>query len=233
MKIFNIEIDRQRFYMIAEILLLFFCFFMPIIFTSPETSAESNTEAVSISMINYILTAIPQVLLLIYIIWIRKDIALKNFGITFPVPRDFLFAFGHALALFVLIMIISTLVQLLPEGLQEFLYPESEIRFEGRSNGPIILLFSLTTGYREELFFRSYLLTRFRQLGIPIRKAVVIGAILFGLMHLYQGLFGFILTSLIAVYLSIVFLKTRSLNMIALAHALFNALQLLFLTNSG
>ena len=230
MRIFNYEIEREKLILCGEVLLLFLCFFMPITVTSSSGNNPDNPGSFSVSMINYILAAGPQIFLIIYLIWLKQDVKLPNFGVHFPVPKDFLYGLGHALVLFILLLFVSSLVRFFPETVQRFMEPATEVQFGSRSNPLLVLIFSLTTGYREELFFRAYLLTRFKQLGLDLKKAVALSAVLFGCMHFYQGLFGVLFTGLVGVYLALVFLKTRSLNMIAFAHAVFNTMMLLLST---
>jgi len=91
---------------------------------------------------------------------------------------------------------------------------------------PLVLVTSLAAGYSEELFFRSYLLTRLPQIGVGIGGAVAGSVLLFGLGHLYEGVPGFVGTAIIGLVLSYVFLRRRSLHPIAIAHGLYNFLAL-------
>jgi len=132
-----------------------------------------------------------------------------------------------AVTLFLLILFLSLLLRLIPQNTRDYLLPENSLNIDNKSNIWLVLLFSLVTGYKEELFFRSYLLTRFRQLGLHTRSAVIIGSLLFAILHLYEGLFGFLFAGIVAVYFSLIYLKTKSLNLIVISHALYNAAMIL------
>ena len=212
----------------AEIMLLFFCFFLPAIYyTKPQQGTEDFNLA--LNMVQYITTSIPQLLLLMYIIWIKKEVVLKNFGIVLPRLNDLLLGIVLAATLFIFIFLLSLLLQLIPEKNRNFILPENPLIIQDKSNIFLVILFSLVTGYKEELFFRSYLLTRLRQLGIRTLPAVITGSLLFAILHLYEGLFGFLFAGIAAVYFSIIYIKTKSLNLIALSHAIFNAAMILLL----
>ncbi|WP_052466925.1 CPBP family intramembrane glutamic endopeptidase [Psychroserpens damuponensis] len=90
----------------------------------------------------------------------------------------------------------------------------------------------------EELLFRGYLLNRLldctgnNKLGILI--ALIIHAVIFGILHIYQGLAGVIATSCIAlIFGSVYFIIKRKLFPIIIAHGIINTFSLigLYLNN--
>ena len=92
---------------------------------------------------------------------------------------------------------------------------------------PLVFLTTMSAGYSEEMFFRSYLLTVLPREGIGTGMSVVASTLLFGLGHLYEGYLAAVATVLIGALLSVVFLWKRNLNMIAIAHGLYNFITLL------
>jgi hypothetical protein len=87
---------------------------------------------------------------------------------------------------------------------------------------PFLILSSIAVGYREEIFFRAYLITRLEQLGIP--QAAVIGTtvLLFSLGHLYEGVSGVLVAVVSGTFLALVYHRNRNVHQIALAHGLYN-----------
>ena len=84
----------------------------------------------------------------------------------------------------------------------------------------------------EELLFRGYLLNRLvdctgnNKLGITI--ALIIHAVIFGMLHIYQGLAGVIATGCIAlIFGSVYFIIKRKLFPIIIAHGIINSLSLI------
>ena len=58
----------------------------------------------------------------------------------------------------------------------------------------------MSTGYCEELFFRSYLLRRLGQVGLPPKWAAIGLGLIFGLGHGYQGPVGLVSASLLGLF---------------------------------
>jgi membrane protease YdiL (CAAX protease family) len=88
---------------------------------------------------------------------------------------------------------------------------------------PLAVGGSLATGYREEIFFRAYLLTRLGQAGLAPWAAVTTTTVLFALGHLYEGPLGVATALGTGVWFCVVFLRTRRLHVVAIAHGLWNA----------
>ena len=91
---------------------------------------------------------------------------------------------------------------------------------------PAVVLTGFVTGYREELFFRSYLITRLRSTGVGSAPAVAASVFLFSIGHIYQGLMGFFVTMLLGLFFSLLYLYTGKLHPAAIGHAGYNILAL-------
>ncbi len=83
-----------------------------------------------------------------------------------------------------------------------------------------------TAGVFEEIVFRGFLLTRLRVIVGSWGWAVAIGAVLFAVPHVWEGLWAVVLIVPVAVVLSITFIARRGLAAPILAHFLFNFVQL-------
>lgn len=92
---------------------------------------------------------------------------------------------------------------------------------------PLVLVSSLVIAYREEVFYRAYWLTRLGESGVAQTRAVVGSALLFAVGHLYQGAAATAFAAIMGIGLSFVWLRTRSLHGIGVAHGLYNAIVLL------
>ena len=93
---------------------------------------------------------------------------------------------------------------------------------------PAFFMF-LLTGYTEELYFRSYLLTVWSRLRLPMFASLLFSSILFASGHLYQGWFAVATIFIIGIVLGLWYFALKNIHLIAVAHALFNFLQLVFL----
>lgn len=74
----------------------------------------------------------------------------------------------------------------------------------------------------EELIYRSYLITRLKELLGSVEWAIVISFMLFGCIHISRGTPGFISASVFGLILSLAFVKTRSVLPLAITHSVHN-----------
>ncbi|MFO7848607.1 MAG: type II CAAX endopeptidase family protein [Spirochaetia bacterium] len=194
---------------------------------------------------HYLISAVPQLLLLIYIISMRRDNFSQRFGISIPRMGDLGYSFVTFLGVLALAMAAGAVASSF--GADPPFFSEAPGGDSAVTAGPLlspsspfayilILITCTVIGYHEELFFRAYLLTEFveiRQDRSFLRSrttaTVCAGALLFATGHLYQGPAGFLGTFAIGVFLSFRYLRRRSLHEVALAHGLYNFTAVLFL----
>ncbi|MDR2659472.1 MAG: CPBP family intramembrane metalloprotease [Spirochaetaceae bacterium] len=86
----------------------------------------------------------------------------------------------------------------------------------------IMILYCVCAAYLEESFFRVFFYRRMLLSGIKKLCAVVVSAILFAACHLWEGFWGMADAFLSGIVLSFLFERKKSLNCIALSHALYN-----------
>jgi membrane protease YdiL (CAAX protease family) len=93
------------------------------------------------------------------------------------------------------------------------------------SSKPALVLFIFTsqfTGWSEELFFRGFLLRRaITQNSSPLLVVMAV-SVIFGALHIYQGLGGFFVTAGIGFILAMYYLRTGDLTATAITHGLYN-----------
>ncbi|HEC61872.1 MAG TPA: CPBP family intramembrane metalloprotease [bacterium] len=216
---------------IFELLLLLLVFFIPGLIWQKQPAVQGNQ---ALYMLQSITIALPQVLMIAYLLWIEpnqidRKRTLAGLGITWPRWNDLLSSVAIYLGIAALLLVVSTLLALLPEKGRELLNTGFRWRLDDAGLIPLALVFCLSTAYREELFFRAYLLTRLEQLGLPAPIALILSTMLFAAGHLYQGFLGSIVALIIGFYFGLFFQKRRNLHQIALAHAFYN-LSVLVLT---
>jgi membrane protease YdiL (CAAX protease family) len=88
---------------------------------------------------------------------------------------------------------------------------------------PLFLASSMSTGYAEELFFRSYLMRRLEQAGLKPVWSAIASSLLFGGAHGAQGLVGILSTSLVGLWFAWRWHKGRDIHKIAIGHGLYDA----------
>ena len=84
------------------------------------------------------------------------------------------------------------------------------------------LALSLTAGLCEELLYRGYLIA-YLERGIGLVPAVIVGAMIFGFGHLYQGRRGMLTTALVGLVFGVIFRVSGSLWIAMALHALADA----------
>jgi membrane protease YdiL (CAAX protease family) len=206
---------------LGEALLLFLVLFLPGYLSQPSAASAETIDTVR-AMIQSVVLGVPQVLLILHLLRVQTEVPLEHFGLYRPRLRDGLrtaAAFAGALALTAPVIAAMALVPVLRE------LGSAGYRWSLRSAWelPLALAFGVTAGYREELYFRAYLLGRFEQAGIPRAAGIAGATALFALGHFYEGVLGVAFAIVMGLYFSIVYLRARSLHVPAIAHGLLNA----------
>lgn len=128
----------------------------------------------------------------------------------------------------VLIFVFDTFVS---SPIVEWLLPKTSAKgidmaklFTDKSLLPLWILVALFKGAFSEELWRIFALTRFeRWLGKPgLIFALILGSIVFGFGHLYQGLSGLITIAIIGFLYALVYLRRRRALEAVFAHAAFN-----------
>jgi len=206
----------------GEPLLLFLLVFFPGYFMQSSQNVDPALfNSLSFNLF-YILTAVPQLSLILYLMMRSPDIPGKKFGLVRFKPNYPLKALaGTAGILLVLVPLYIIHALLVSHGVIVE-WPGMTWSFTNKAMIPAVFITCLTTGYLEESYFRSYLLTWGQKRGIG-RAGLILGInALFAAGHLYQGPLGFLATFLIGVLLTLQFLKNRNLHLIAWSHGYYN-----------
>ncbi len=229
---------------LIEPLLLFTVFFLPGYITQGRPVDPELFNNVDFN-ITYIISSLPQIALLLYIILLGRTesptihpteitndatIKLEQYNISSFTMSDLLKAGVAAGGIYFLLLLVTFLgTAFLPDSSQALRNPVQWSVGNSRII-PLVFLTCLVTGYREELFFRSYIIKRGIMAGLSIPVSIFLSSLFFSIGHLYQGVLGFIGTFLIGLYFAVIFIKTKNLHIIAIAHGIFNFVNLLFAT---
>jgi membrane protease YdiL (CAAX protease family) len=104
-----------------------------------------------------------------------------------------------------------------------------EMSFGEKRNIFTNLTLSLLSGSAEELLFRGYLFILTKIIISNIIIIIIFLSLIFALLHIIQGLSGFILTFIASIVLFILLITAHSLWYAVIFHLLFNFIQLNFL----
>jgi uncharacterized protein len=203
-----------------ELVLLFSAFFLPgYIFQSREVDPLIFNSAAFHGM--YIVQTLPMIALLLFLLH-RKG---RHWWVPYRITRirwkDIPLGILTSAALWFFLLPLLVLSSWIFSGSAD---EAIGIDWELQSTGilPLVLVTSLTTGYWEELFFRSYLDGQLKKIGLTPAKAAAAGILLFASGHLYQGIVPALGTALIGAVLLFIFRQSRSLHRVAIGHGLYN-----------
>jgi membrane protease YdiL (CAAX protease family) len=197
--------------------LLFSAFYLASYAVAAPFGREARSPAFHLAILAQVL---PRALLALYVM--ATSDGLDAFGISALKPRDLFKGLACGLG--------AGLVALLPAFAFSSVGLANPI-FAGAGSGPraslaalpFVALSSISTGYSEELFFRSYLLRRLRQSGLPRGWAVLASSLLFGGGHAYEGWVGIVSGAILGLYFAWRWESSRNIHEIAIGHGLFDA----------
>jgi membrane protease YdiL (CAAX protease family) len=217
---------RQARQNLLELALVFAGFYLPGLLWPDASSREASSD-LGLYMARFLVIATPQVLLLGYLIRVRGSqtpgvSVWAEFGISRPRAADLAWALALLVGAFLLLAAAALILGLLPDEVRRRLAGGYRWHLQDARLLPLAAAFSLLTGYREELFFRAYLLTRLRQSGLPAAAAVAASGLLFASGHAYQGLAGLAVALALGLYFAVAFTRLGNLHRVAWAHALYN-----------
>jgi membrane protease YdiL (CAAX protease family) len=212
---------------LLELLLIFAAFYLPGVLWS-GSAPRGDPHELAGYMVQFLTVALPQLALFAYLLHLRAladgaGSTWADFGLIRPRPADLLWALLVALGVLLLLGLFGLAMASLPAAARRFFQSGYRWRLADARLLPLALLFSLVIGYREELFYRAYLLTRLGQAGLPSALAVAASSLLFAAGHAYQGPTGLAVALIMGLYFSLVFLRLRNLHLLAWSHALYNA----------
>ncbi len=207
--------------LLLEMLLLFLVFFLPGYLS--QTSAAALRSYGTMAMLQSILIGAPQFLLMVHIATLGRDAPLDAWGFRPFVRADVIRIAVLLLGCFAIFAPLAALTLIVPPGWSKYLASGFRWRLSSASQIPLALAFSIVAGYREEFFFRAYLLKRFESLGVPVALSVAISTLVFCIGHVYEGPLGLATAAALGVLFAAVYLRNHSLHVIAIGHGLYNA----------
>jgi hypothetical protein len=194
------------------VLVVFAALFLPGYFAPPGEAFGRGLEP-------FLAVALFQSLLLLYLMSLRGPEALALSGVRAPKAQDLLVAMAAGAGLLAASALLAWAVSQLGGAGRRAIAP----RLFVVGGGPAaIALLSLATGYREELFYRCYLVTRLAAMGVPASVAVIAAALVYAVGHAYEGPLAILLALAQGGAFGALLLRGASLHALALAHALYN-----------
>ncbi len=207
---------------IAELVLLVVSFFIPNLVIAPFLGSSNLLES-DLLLFVFSIAGLLQFFFMYGTVKITGNYTLDELGFIRPGVSSISSMLMISLGIIGIYVIFSVSISILPAGIREYLTSGYEWKLTSLASIPVILLFCLVTGYREEFLFRSYLLTALRNARSPLPVSVIVTTLLFGLLHSYEGIAAMIFAGMAGLYFSLVFVRSGNLHTIAIAHGIFNA----------
>jgi membrane protease YdiL (CAAX protease family) len=128
-------------------------------------------------------------------------------------------------ASFVLVLVLAQLFQFFGQREVDFLPPGLPLWFRSIQ----AVLIAVTAGVTEEIVVRGYAQTRLEQLRAPAAMVLLLPTVLWGVLHVYQGVGAALTIFGLGLMYAWYFQRTRRLWPLILAHILFDMTQLVFI----
>lgn len=216
---------KKEFFLFFEPFILYIVLFLPVteIFSS---SASVQNEAGNyfttflnspLLMIAYIITATAQILLILWIFHLKTG---ENIPSAYGIVKLNISAVIKAFFYSVILIVISNLLVFFLIKIDFFTAPAHIATV--KKYIPLYLAVSIATGYREELFFRSYMINALEKTAEKPQAAVFISSALFAISHINQGFSGILIAFLLGVFLSVMLLRHKNIHINAIAHSFYN-----------
>jgi membrane protease YdiL (CAAX protease family) len=207
--------------LLLEMLLFFLAFFLPGYLA--QVNGPGPGPLSTTTMLLVIVTGLPQFLLMAYVVGALGPGPAERWGMVRLRGGDLAWMGILVLCCFAVVGLFFALALALPPAWRGAMTRGYRWGLQGYAQVPLALLFGLTAGYREEFFFRSYLLGRMKELGIPVPLAAVVSTLLFCMGHLYEGPVGIAVAAVLGSILCISYILRPNLHVVAIAHGLYNA----------
>lgn len=208
-----------------EMLLLFCAFFLPGI-VGQFSGFGREVFADPLYHLRFSLQAVPQILLLLFVLGIQSPKLIVGLGVRRFRMRNLVATAFITVGLFAILTPVESLVASIRAG-EGGVLGGRQWNLQHPSIIPLLALTTIVIGYREELFFRAYLLSRLSHVGASLPAAVAVSTLLFAVGHLYEGVGGVVVATITGVYFSVIFLYRRNAHELAIAHAAYNFAALL------
>jgi membrane protease YdiL (CAAX protease family) len=169
----------------------------------------------------YIILSLPPVLFVLLLFFRDGSSKIQDLGLNFQ-PKDLVLSLKFFISVYISVILFMISLQILLMPFETSLANPIPLKLPGYGTLITAFLVSFFTGLYEELFFRVYLFTRFRESGHSHIRAAAVSIFLFAILHLYQGIGGFLAAGLIGSLFQYFYIKEKRFWPIALGHGLYN-----------
>ncbi|AAX17915.1 MULTISPECIES: CPBP family intramembrane glutamic endopeptidase [Borrelia] len=182
--------------------------------------------------------------LILFVVYFSKLTSSYNFRDEFFIPefnpifiwQAFLIFVKLLICIFLLLIIFCFILYCLPESVRVWV----EVGNSGfmwnigsKQSLYLMVITSLFTGGVEELFYRAFIITKLKQIGITSLIAALLSSFIFAYGHFYYGFVGFLFALIFGGILSYIYLIHKNIYYSIFVHSFYNIFVsvLLFLLN--
>lgn len=196
-----------------------------------EESTEIRKIDIGMAIVKWVEFALVAFLAVYFIF--RHRVRPESFGIRFNALGPQLlwavatFVIAYAYLFISGVIVVTILALFAPEFAEREMVQRQQLFRAIDPEQPMLLSFAivLAVGFHEELLFRGLLLTHLRRATGGWAAAIVLSSLIFGVLHFVQGWVAVIQVTGLSILLSLIFIASRSLLAVAIAHAAFDFCQ--------
>lgn len=163
--------------------------------------------------------------LLVFILWILAGRLFIELGVRWPLTDAIVVALT---ALFIVAYIVETTSELKKENKDSEILKASPFLPQNYSEFFSFLFLAFSAGVCEEIVYRgflvNYLLSVINDPIIAFNVAVIFPAVIFGVVHMYQGLKSVLKISIMSLLFSTIFIFSQSLLIVIVLHFTIDAI---------
>lgn len=204
-------------------------FAMSVFYAYAGSSAYGHTVISPLRQLGYVAQMAQMTIPLLYIFRINKGVW-SDIGLSKPrwsdLPWGILLLFLGWIAYYGVFTLIYKLLPNAAEWARQYTIQVPRGGPKSFADYLAILAASLSVGFGEELFFRSYMISRWTKISRSAPQALAVATLLFAINHAYEGLSGVLSAAILGVVYAFAFLKLRRLWPLVLAHAITDFISL-------
>ena len=156
---------------------------------------------------------------MVFILWLLALRPLSEMGFRMPVTDTLVIALT---ALFIIAYVVETYTELTREGNEDEILKSSAFLPQNRQELFYFTILAISAGICEEIVYRGFMVTYLMEVIddriIAFNVAVILPAVIFGIVHMYQGTKSVLKIAIMSLLFSTIFIFSQSLLIVVLLH---------------
>lgn len=158
--------------------------------------------------------------LIVVVLWVIAQRPFMNLGLRWPETDILVWSLT---GLFIISYIIETISELRREGSEDEIIKSAPFLPKDWSEFSSYLFLAFSAGICEEVVYRgfmvNYLMSVFENPIIGFNMAVIFPAVVFGIVHMYQGMKSVLKISIMSLLFSTIYIFSQSLLIVVILHS--------------